>query len=309
MEKDDQSIKQPENQIKDTPEIDLLNQTNTHTINWLHNDLRKIIEPLTMIRFVPDLIKELKHTIIKQFSNLLTGQVEADVINRQANIKVLNKKIESTDRYIKQKEENLNKTVERINERYAILANQLNQEHETFLRKLDSHAYEIIENIYPLQVKDKFSYDSLPGIDFLTEHAMLSVSDRSICLDQGMNDALKEVSGFMEKRQLFYHELEKYECLQLEEGTYELPWCFIELKNRESGETKLECWFECELKAGCKNTELDELRTEIEFLAENLNPSKKWVSELLTEMKGLLNEKLLNQQEKRFLSDFFPNYN
>jgi uncharacterized protein Smg (DUF494 family) len=301
---------QSEFQINNTSSgIDPLDQANIQTNHWLRNDLKKIIEPLAVLRFIPDLIKELKHTIVRQFTNLLTGQVEADVISRQANIKVLNKKIESTDRYIKQKEENLNKTIERINERYTILSNQLNQEHETFLRKLDSHAYDIIEKIYPKQIQEKFSYDSLPGIDFLSEHAMLSVNERCVCLDQGMKDALKEVSSFMEKRQLFYHQIEDFECRHLDEGTYELPWCFVEFKNRKSGETRFECWFECELESGRKNNELNELRAEIEFLAENLNPSRIWIDDLLKEMKGFLEDKLPGSERKRFLSDFFPNQN
>lgn len=290
-------------------EIDLNNLTNTRTGNWLHNDLKKIIEPLAVVKFIPDLIKELKQTIVKQFTNLFTGQIEADVITRQANIKVLSKKIESTDRHMKHREENLNKTVERIEERYTVLTNQLNQEHESFLRKLDSHAFDIIEKIYPAQVQNRFSFDSLPGIGFLTEHARISVNDRSICLDQGMNDALREVTGFMEKRQLLYNKLEEFECLHLDEGTYELPWCFVQLENRETGETKLECWFECELESGRKNSALDELRTEIQFLAEYLNNSKKSVHQLVKDLDGFLDEKLLIPEKERFLSDLLRHYN
>lgn len=290
-------------------EVDPNDLTGTKAGNWLHSDLKKIMEPLAVIKFIPDLIRELKQTIVKQFTGLFTGQIEADVITRQANIKVLNRKIESTDRHMKQKEENLDKTVERIEERYTILTNQLNQEHETFLRKLDSHAYDIVEKIYPAQVQKRFSCDSLPGIDFLAEHARLSVTDRSVCLDQGMNDALREVSAFMEKRQLLYNELEEFECLHLDEGTYELPWCFVQLENRETGETKFECWFECELERGRKNPDLDELRTEIEFLAEYLNNSKKSVHQLVKDLDGFLSEKLLIPEKERFLSDLLRHYN
>ncbi|MEN6455730.1 MAG: hypothetical protein ABFD10_15890 [Prolixibacteraceae bacterium] len=294
---------------------DLLNEpdsndlTNAKAGNWLHNDLKKIMEPLSVVKFIPDLIRELKQTIVKQFTNLFTGQVEADVITRQATIKVLNKKIESTDRHIKHKEENLTKTVERIEERYTILTDQLNQEHEAFLRKLDSHAYDIVEKIYPSQIRNRFSSDSLPCIDFLAEHAKASVSDRSVCLEQGMNDAQREVAAFIEKRQLLYHELEEFECLHLDEGAYELPWCFVQLENRETGETKFECWFECELESGRKNMELDELRTEIQFLAENLNNSKKSVHQFVKDIDGFLNEKLMIPEKERFLSDLLQHYN
>jgi len=290
-------------------EPDLNDLSNTKTGNWLHNDLKKIMEPLAVVKFIPDLIRELKQTIVKQFTNLFTGQVEADVITRQATIKVLNRKIESTDRHIKHKEENLQKTVERIEERYTILTDQLNREHEAFLRKLDSPAYDIVEKIYPAQVQNRFSGDSLPGIEFLAEHAKVSVTDRSLCLDEGLNDAQREVAAFMEKRQLLYQELEQFECLQLDEGVYELPWCFVQLENRETGETKLECWFECELELGRKNRELDELRTEIEFLAENLSNSKKSVHQFVKDIDGFLGERLMIPEKERFISDLLQHYN
>jgi hypothetical protein len=226
MEQDNRPIevKFPKQMEVHSPEIDSIKATSNRISNWLHNDLKNIIEPLTVVRFIPDLIKELKQTIVNQFTNLLMGQVEADVINRQANIKVLNKKIDSTQTHIAQKEENLNKTIERVTNRYSSLSDQLNTEHETFLRKLDSHAYEIIEKVYPQQIQDKFSYDSLPGISFLSDHAMVSVTDRNICLEQGFNDAFKAVSAFIENREQLYSDLIDFECQLLDEGTYELPW-------------------------------------------------------------------------------------
>jgi hypothetical protein len=305
MEQDNRPIKVqfPSKMNVTSPEIDSINKTASRISNWLHNDLKKIIEPLTVVTFIPDLLKELKQTIVNQFTNLLTGQVESDVINRQANIKVLNKKIDSTQKHIREKEVNLDKTIARVNTRYSNLSEQLNKEHETFLRKLDSHAYELVENIYPNQIQARFSYDSLPGIDFLSQHAMVSVTDRSVCLEKGFNDALKEVSGFMEKRNLFHSDLKTYECRKLEEGEYELPFCFIEFENRNTGETKLECWFEKELEAGEKNPDLDILRKEMEWMADNTSISANQSSQFIHELNSFLNENLQETEKERFETD------
>lgn len=305
MEQDNRPIKVqfPSKMNVTSPEIDSINKTASRISNWLHNDLKKIIEPLTVVTFIPDLLKELKQTIVYQFTNLLTGQVESDVINRQANIKVLNKKIDSTQKHIREKEVNLDKTIDRVNVRYSNLSEQLNKEHETFLRKLDSHAYELVENIYPNQIQARFSYDSLPGIDFLTQHAMVSVTDRTVCLEKGFTDALKEVTGFMEKQNLFHSDLQTYECKTLEVGEYELPFCFIEFENRNTGETKLECWFEKELEAGERNPDLDILREEMELLADNAGNSSKQTKIIIHEMDSFLIENLPESEKERFETD------
>jgi hypothetical protein len=286
-----------------SPEIDSLLKVSERISNWLHDDLKNIIEPLVGLKFVPDLIKEVNETMVIQFTNLAQGQIESDVINRQANIKVLNKKIISSEKHIEQKEENLNKTVDRINTRYSDLADQVNKEHEVFLKKLDSHAYDIIEKIYPQQVQERFSYDSLPGTDFLADHAFVTVMDRNICLDKGMKNAENEVTSFMENRKLFHDEIERFHCNELEEGTYNLPFCFIEMENRNTGEIKMECWFECELESGIKNSDLDNLREEMEIRASNTEFNKESYSETLEAINSSLTEKIPESEKQRFMQD------
>jgi hypothetical protein len=288
-------------------EIDSIAKTSERIMNILHVDLKAIIEPLSVLRSVPDLIKEVKENVVSQFTNLLTGQVESDVINRQANIKVLNKKIVSTQKHIEQKEENLDKTIDRVNARYNNLGEQLNKEHETFLHKLDSHAYDIIDKIYPTQIQDRFSFDSLPSTNFLTDHAWVSVADRNSCLEKGMNNAYQSISDFIEKRNDFHKELEQYYCTEMNEGTYELPFCFMEMENRNSGETKLECWFECELETGIKNKDLDVIRQEMENQAGNYNFTEADYKKSVKAFDRIITEKLMASEKERFLADLQPN--
>jgi len=299
------NVKFPDKMRVTSPEIDSILKASERISNWLHEDLKNIIEPLVVLQYVPDLIKEVNETVVVQFTNLVQSQVESDVINRQANIRVLNKKIISSEKHIEQKEENLDKTVERINTRYSDLAEQVNKEHEVFLKKLDSHAYDIIEKIYPHQVQERFSYDSLPGANFLADHAFVTVIDRNSCLDTGMKNAQREVLDFLESRQLFRDNLKRFNCDEIEEGKYELPYCFIEMENRNTGETKLDCWFECELESGVKNSDLDELREEMEKKAANTEFSKEAFKDTLDTLSSLLTDKIPESEKQRFFNDLY----
>ena len=77
----------PDKMRVSSPEIDSILQVSERISTWLHKDLKQIIEPLTVLHAVPDLLKEVNSTVVNQFTSLFQGQIEADVINRQATIK------------------------------------------------------------------------------------------------------------------------------------------------------------------------------------------------------------------------------
>lgn len=293
----------PDKMRVSSPEIDSILQVSERISTWLHKDLKQIIEPLAVLHAVPDLLKEVNSTVVNQFTSLFQGQIEADVINRQATIKVLNKKIASTENHIEQKEENLDKTLERINTRYEGLSDQLNKEHETFLKKLDSHAYEIIDRIYYQQVQERFSYDSLPVTSLLADHAMVSATDRTICLDKGFMDAFEQVTNYVEAKQSLADDIIPFQCNELSEGIYDLPFCFIETEDRQTGERHLECLFECELENDVLNSDLDFLREEMKKLAIYSEPSSEFYSQVFSAMDPFLVENLPESERQRFLSD------
>jgi len=286
-----------------SPEIDSILKVSEKISNWLHHDLRNIIEPLTVLKSVPDLVKQVNQTVVYQFTNLFQGQIEADVMNRQATIKVLNKKIVSTESHIGQKEENLDKTIERIDKRYESLSDQLNREHETFLKKLDSHAYEITDRIFSQQVQERFSYDSIPVTGFLADHAIVSATDRTVCIEKGFNDAYDQVSNYVEEKRMFEEQIGSYQCDLLTEGVYDLPFCFIETEDRMTGERHIECRFECELETGGVNNELDFLREEMIKMAVNIEPASDFYSQTLAAINPYLEEHLPDSERQRFLND------
>ncbi len=302
-EQDIIKVQFPKEMKVSSPEIDSILKVSEKISNWLHHDLRNIIEPLTVLKSVPDLVKQVNQTVVYQFTNLFQGQIEADVMNRQATIKVLNKKIVSTESHIGLKEENLDKTIERIDKRYESLSDQLNREHETFLKKLDSHAYEITDRIFSQQVQERFSYDSIPVTGFLADHAIVSATDRTVCIEKGFNDAYDQVSNYVEEKRMFEEQIGSYQCDLLTEGVYDLPFCFIETEDRMTGERHIECRFECELETGGVNNELDFLREEMIKMAVNIEPSSDFYSQTLAAINPYLEEHLPDSERQRFLND------
>lgn len=302
-EQDIIKVQFPKEMKVSSPEIDSILKVSEKISNWLHHDLRNIIEPLTVLKSVPDLVKQVNQTLVYQFTNLFQGQIEADVMNRQATIKVLNKKIVSTESHIGLKEENLDKTIERIDKRYESLSDQLNREHETFLKKLDSHAYEITDRIFSQQVQERFSYDSIPVTGFLADHAIVSATDRTVCIEKGFNDAYDQVSNYVEEKRMFEEQIGSYQCNLLTEGVYDLPFCFIETEDRMTGERHIECRFECELETGGVNNELDFLREEMIKMAVNIEPASDFYSQTLAAINPYLEEHLPDSERQRFLND------
>lgn len=302
-EQDIIKVQFPKEMKVSSPEIDSILKVSEKISNWLHHDLRNIIEPLTVLKSVPDLVKQVNQTVVYQFTNLFQGQIEADVMNRQATIKVLNKKIVSTESHIGLKEENLDKTIERIDKRYESLSDQLNREHETFLKKLDSHAYEITDRIFSQQVQERFSYDSIPVTGFLADHAIVSATDRTVCIEKGFNDAYDQVSNYVEEKRMFEEQIGSYQCDLLTEGVYDLPFCFIETEDRMTGERHIECRFECELETGGVNNELDFLREEMIKMAVNIEPASDFYSQTLAAINPYLEEHLPDSERQRFLND------
>lgn len=302
-EQDIIKVQFPKEMKVSSPEIDSILKVSEKISNWLHHDLRNIIEPLTVLKSVPDLVKQVNQTVVYQFTNLFQGQIEADVMNRQATIKVLNKKIVSTESHIGLKEENLDKTIERIDKRYESLSDQLNREHETFLKKLDSHAYEITDRIFSQQVQERFSYDSIPVTGFLADHAIVSATDRTVCIEKGFNDAYDQVSNYVEEKRMFEEQIGSYQCNLLTEGVYDLPFCFIETEDRMTGERHIECRFECELETGGVNNELDFLREEMIKMAVNIEPASDFYSQTLAAINPYLEEHLPDSERQRFLND------
>ena len=252
-----------------SPDIESIKRSVDNVSHWLTSDMKKIVKSLAVLLRLPDLFSHFEKTVVDQFSNQTQIQVETKVISRQANIKVLEKKAKATEKHIREKEEYMDNSLNRIEERYDALLDDLNNEHESFLRKLDSHAYDIVEKTYEESIKKRIAENSSANIDLLSMHAIENVIDRSICLFEGLYKAGKEVENMSKEREFFYQELEYFACPDLEPGEYELPYFFLETHDEETGFTDFEVYVEDENEVKKLGEESEALLKEMEAIVYN----------------------------------------
>jgi hypothetical protein len=251
----------------DSPDIQAIRDTATRISNWLHRDLREIMEPLQVLRELPAMLTSFKERMVEQFDMMFTGQAELQLLSRQANIKVIEQKLDFTGNHIEKKQQQFEDVSKRVVKRYRELAEQLSKEHESFLNRLDSHAYEILDKTYPVQVEERVSLGAIPASNYLVAHTLESAYARTVCLEQGFAGAREAVSGFLEQRRNSYEELKDLSTSALEEGAYELPFWFVETEDIESGAVSREIVFPWDVIDGSEKPG-DEIAEDIRALAE-----------------------------------------
>jgi len=282
----------PRNMEVHSPELDAVKESTKSIVNILTNNLQNIARDIQALTKLPKLFAELKTLVANQFSNLFQAQVESEIMNRQANIKVLGKKIGFVESHINKKEDQLKKTNEQISNRFVNVSKELTKENELFLSKLDSHAYSITEQIYPKQIKEKFSFDIQPNIDYLVNHTAENAYLRTKCLSDSYLDSKKQVDNFLLERNMFYNSIEKYGVkTNLEDDKYKLSAWVYKLKNNETGEVETKFifpWTENKQIVNCE-TELEEIligRLESSNLKKTAKTvSKKEIQDVLTDFK------------------------
>lgn len=146
----------------ESPELDAVKKSTETISNILTKHIQEIIKPLQVLFDLPELIKNLRETITENFNNLFTSNIESDVLNRQAIIKVTESKTGFIKTYIEKKQRLASEAVEVIKKDYEGYFDELANDQKNFLNQIDSHAYEILEKVYPNQVQEKFSYQSIP---------------------------------------------------------------------------------------------------------------------------------------------------
>jgi len=225
------------------PTINAMNEIANGVSDWLHRDLKAIIRPLQVLPEIPKHLYKLKTLIVDQFSRLFTNQMAAEMKSREANIRVANEKTKFVEDHIEEKKEQLEDSKKRVQARFENHAETISEDHEAELERLDSHAYKIIDQIYPQEVQERFSYDSPVFWDEMAEHSANAAAARSACLQEGNEQAASSVSAFLDEREAFYNELREMASQGAEKGIQHLPFWRVELEDTETGETEVEILF------------------------------------------------------------------
>jgi hypothetical protein len=229
------NVQFPEHLEVRSKKLDAIQESTKAMADIMTNNFKYLIDSVQSLKKLPDLVEKLEMTFIEQFKLMFMTQIEADVLNRQANIRVLGKKMAFIEEHIEKKKEQARSMLDQITGRYKNLSEDLTKEHDTYQRKLDSHAFSIVEKVYPDQVQEKFSFESLPNISFLAAHADDSATVRTICLDDAYQDASKSVREFLNQRALFFNQLDDLCVDKIKPGNYSLPYWVIETEEISGG--------------------------------------------------------------------------
>lgn len=224
-------------------DIEALKKVANKLSDWLHEDLKGIIKLLGTVPKIPDILRDFKEVMVKQFTSLFKNQMEAIVISRQANIRVAKKKIELLNDQIEKRTQQLSNAQSRIKERYQNLSIKLISQHQSFLRQLDSHAFEITERIYPEVVQKSFSYKSIPTSNYIIAHAQESAIVRFNILRERFLKAQKEIGSFLDMRSAIYDQIEEAIAENYLEGEYFIPFYEVEIEDIDTGSKRTELLF------------------------------------------------------------------
>ncbi len=233
----------PKEMRVESPEIDAIKANTNHISNWLHNDFREIIKPLQVLPSIPGVLDDMKSRLVEQFQIHFSGQVAVQMKAREANIRVAQQKALLVEQHIEKRYNQLKEMDETIREKYASHAVRTEQEHSSYLRHLDSHSYEIVEEIYPKQIQEKFSYASGQFWGEIARHTAESTVARSVCLQEGYNDARENIEAFLELRNNFYKTIDEISTDMVAEGSYDLPFWFVVVEDIKTGDKRTEVFF------------------------------------------------------------------
>ncbi len=288
----------------ESKDISALREITKGISNWLHEDFKRIIEPLQVLPQIPRLLSEFQTKMVGQFSELFKSQIESLIIAHQANIRVLSKKIELIKSHISKREKQLTEAKKRIIERHKNIRERLIKQHEQYLINLDSHAYKLIEETYPKEIQEKFSYALIPTHNYIFAHTTEAALARYELIQEKFNSTKDAIQLFLDERTDFYSDLSKIASNSLNAGTYGLPFYFVEVEDTETGEKFTDIYFEWELNE--KKTPLStEKIVRLRDIAENFLESENQKTTDIEKIKEYLfsHSSIPDKEIDRFVSD------
>ncbi len=287
-----------------SPELDSVKKSTQLMVDILTKYLGEFIGPIKTLEYLPELLKMINDTVTKNFQTLFTSSVEADVLSRHALIRVLESKAGYVEAHMNKKKDNAAELISMIKRDYNGYFDEVATEHESFLRMLDNHVFELVDKVYPKAVQEKFSFQSLPSVDFLSGHISNSAFARSICFGEVLNETEREVLDFVDSRAAFYQDLEESAVTGIEPGSYNLPASFVEVENVETGEIEIRVFFPWGGKIGkfgYETTDLlrDSVREKAGLMDESDIKDQQWTSfiETIKKQNRVVDSELVRFQE------------
>lgn len=175
----------------------------TNAFNELNDSLQKyfaeISDGLGAVKKLPTMMGQLQETVSGQFSNLFEHHMKAEFASRRASIEAASAEAEELEAFMERKQEALETDTDRVRRRYLDLLEDLAQETERRVRSLDSHAFRIVEDVYPQQVQERFSRLSVPAVERIAEEAERSANDRNLELEERWQQAERSIQEYLQE--------------------------------------------------------------------------------------------------------------
>jgi|GEM_PF-1469018 len=208
--------------------------------NLLHEQFRSVIGRLEYLEKLPDLFQGLEKTIQAEFETSFLHQFEAQILAHQGRVLGNRSRIEAYENLVQRKKDQLKQELERVRERYRELLRTVAENNEKRRRSLDNHAYELIEQVYPSEIQERFSNISLPAYEYLAAHASESALVRNQAFMDVLHGLRDSVSRFLEQYRDAKAELRSWLNEDLAPGRYVLGLYLAEVENQETGERRFE---------------------------------------------------------------------
>ncbi|MGD2113718.1 MAG: hypothetical protein PVG07_01595 [Acidobacteriota bacterium] len=267
----------------------------------LHAQFTTVIERLEHLQKLPDLFEGLEQTIHREFETSFLHQFEGQILGHQGRVLGNRSRIEAYERLVERKREQLGRELGRVRERYGELLRTVATHNETRRRSLDSHAYELIERVYPAEIQERFSHVSLPAYEYLAAHASESALVRNQVFVAAVKSLREAVSRFLDQYRTAKAELRSWLAEDLEPGRYTLGLTVAEIEDRTTGERR----FEIRDRSGRRLPEEAEERVAVflrgsadRFRGDRLSGTERSELAELLEARGVPREEL-----DRFRSD------
>jgi hypothetical protein len=233
-------IRFPDEMTIRSPQIEALRVIAKEMSEFVHKDLTEANKKLVALEKLPKLIEHVQETVVEQFLLQLQSQFETQMLAREASIQVAEKKIDLVETHIGKKKSQHEEMSGNLDRRFEKQTEQLAEEHTSYLRQLDSHAYEIVDKVFPEQVIGKISRKSVPAYHYLVAHHLEAARSRTESLEAGFQEAKEAIDNFLSQRGEFWTELNSQEINSYSDGWFEIPYYVIMLENAETGERRTE---------------------------------------------------------------------
>ena len=138
----------------------------------LNTGLDRLYHRLANLERLPELFRDLQTSVCEELGRGALRQFETQLVGLMAGIMSNEQRIGALEQHRQASVARLEQDLEQVRGRYGTIERRLAEGNHERRRQLDSHAYALLEEIYPLQVLARLTDVSSPAFELLAAHAL-----------------------------------------------------------------------------------------------------------------------------------------